>query len=104
MHYSVAQRAQEIGIRMALGARQPQVVRIVLREGLLLIGTGVGIGIGGSLALTRSLRTLLFEVGPGDPLTLCGVSLLLTGTGFLACYAPVRWATRVDPMLALRSD
>jgi predicted permease len=104
MHYSVAQRRQEIGIRMALGARQSQVVRMVLSEGLLLIATGVGIGIGGSLALTRSIRTLLFEVGPGDPLTLGAVSLLLTGTGILACYAPARRATHVDPMLALRSD
>jgi putative ABC transport system permease protein len=101
---SVAQRTQEIGIRMALGARRSQVVRMVLTEGLLLIGTGVGIGIGGSLALTRSIRTLLFEVAPGDPLTLAAVSLLLTGAGFLACYAPARRATQVDPMLALRSD
>jgi ABC-type antimicrobial peptide transport system permease subunit len=89
---------------MALGARRSQVVRMVLSEGLLLIGTGVGIGIGGSLALTRSIRTLLFEVAPGDPLTLAAVSLLLTVAGFLACYVPARRAMQVDPMLALRSD
>jgi putative ABC transport system permease protein len=104
MHYSVAQRTQEIGIRMALGARQSQVVRMVLREGLLLISTGVGIGLGGSLAVTRSIRSLLFEVGSNDPLTLSVVSLLLAGTGFLACYVPAYRATRVDPMLALRCD
>jgi len=104
MHYSVAQRTQEIGIRMALGACQSQVVRMVLRESLLLIGAGVGLGLGGSLALTRSIRTLLFEVGPGDPLTLSAVSLLLMGTGLLACYVPAHRATRVDPILALRCD
>ncbi len=104
MHYSVAQRTQEIGIRMALGARQSQVVSMVLREGLFLIGAGVGIGVGGSLLLTRSIRTLLFEVTPGDPLTLGAVSLLLAAIGLVACFAPARRATHVDPILALRSD
>ena len=104
MHYSVAQRTQEIGIRMALGAGQSQVVGMVLRESFLLIGMGVGLGLGGSLVLTRSIRTLLFEVGPSDPLTLGSVSLLLAGTGLLACYVPAHRATRVDPMLALRCD
>jgi putative ABC transport system permease protein len=104
MHYSVAQRTHEIGIRMALGARQSQVARMVLREGLLLVGVGVGIGLGGSLALTRSIRSLLFEVGPSDPLTLSVVSLVLAGTGLLACYVPAHRATRVDPMLALRTE
>jgi putative ABC transport system permease protein len=104
MHYSVAQRTQEIGIRMALGARQSQVVRMVLREGLLLVGAGIGMGLVGSLALTRVIRTLLFEVGPGDPITLGAVALLLTSTGILACYFPAHRATRVNPMLALRCD
>jgi len=104
MHYWVAQRTQEIGIRMALGARQSQVVRMVLREGFLLVGAGVGMGLAGSLTLTPLIRTLLFEIGPGDPLTLSAVSLLLTGTGLIACYAPAHRATRVDPMLALRCD
>lgn len=104
MHYSVAQRTQEIGIRMALGASRSQVVGMVLREGIFLISLGIGMGLGGSLALTRSIRTLLFEVGPGDPLTLSSVSLLLAGTGLLACYVPAHRATRVDPMLALRCD
>jgi predicted permease len=104
MHYSVAQRTQEIGIRMALGARHSQVVRMVLREGLLLVVAGVAMGIVGSLALSRVIRTLLFEVAPGDPITLSIVSLLLTGTGVLACYFPAHRATRVDPLLALRCD
>jgi putative ABC transport system permease protein len=104
MHYSVAQRTQEIGIRLALGARQSQVARMVLREGLLLVGVGVGAGLAGSVVLTTWIRALLFEVGPGDPVTLGAVSLLLTGTALLACYVPARRATRVDPMLALRCD
>jgi putative ABC transport system permease protein len=104
MHYSVAQRTQEIGIRMALGARQSQVIGMVFREGLLLVCIGLGIGLGASMVLTRSLSALLFEVGPSDPLTLSAVSLLLTCTGLLACYFPGQRATRVDPMLALRCD
>lgn len=104
MHYSVAQRRQEIGIRMALGARQAQVVGMVLREGLLLIGAGIGMGVAGSLVLTRSIRTLLFEVSPGDPLTLSIVSLLLLGTGVAACYFPAHRATRLDPLAALRCE
>jgi predicted permease len=102
MHYSVAQRTQEIGIRMALGARQLQVVQMVLREGIVLVAAGVGIGLAGSLALTRFIRSLLFEVQPGDPLTLTAVSVLLIVTGMIACYLPAQRATRVDPMLAVR--
>lgn len=104
MHYSVAQRRQEIGIRIAIGARQTDVVTMILREGLILVGVGLGIGLAGSLALARSIRTFLFEVGPGDPITLSGVSLLLVGIALLACYIPARRATRIDPMLALRCD
>jgi ABC-type antimicrobial peptide transport system permease subunit len=104
MHYSVAQRTKEIGIRMAIGARQANVVRMILREGLLLVGAGVGIGLVGSLALARSIRSLLFEVGPGDPITFSLVSLLLAGIALLACYIPARRATRIDPMFALRCD
>jgi putative ABC transport system permease protein len=89
---------------MALGAGQAQVVRMVLREGAVLISAGIGMGLAGSLALTRSIRTWLFEVGPYDPLTLGAVSLLLASTGLLARYIPVHRATRVDPMLALRCD
>lgn len=104
MHYSVAQRTQEIGIRMALGARQSQVVRMILREGLLLVSVGLGLGVAGSLALTQSIRSLLFEVGPSDPLTLIVVALLLTASALAACYVPARRVTQVDPMLALRCD
>jgi putative ABC transport system permease protein len=104
MHYSVAQRTKEIGIRMAIGARQANVVRMILWEGFLLVGAGVGTGLAGSLALARSIRSLLFEVGPGDPITLSAVSLLLAGIALFACYIPARRATRIDPMVALRCD
>lgn len=104
MHYAVAQRTKEIGIRMALGASRANVVRMILQEGILLVAAGVGVGLAGSLALSRSIRGLLFEVGAGDPITLGAVSLLLAGIASLACYVPARRATRVDPMIALRCD
>jgi predicted permease len=104
MHYTVAQRTREIGIRMALGASRAAVVRMVLHEGLVLIAAGCGIGLAGSLLFSRSIRSLLFEVGPGDPATLSAVSLLLAGIALLACYIPARRATRVDPVIALRCD
>ena len=104
MHYSVAQRIREIGIRMAMGARPANVVRMILGEGLLLVGAGAGIGFAGSFAVTRLIRNLLFEVGSGDPPTLLAVSLLLAGIALSACYLPARRATRVDPMLALRCE
>jgi predicted permease len=104
MHYSVAQRTKEIGIRMAIGASRANVVQIILAEGLLLVGVGIGIGLAGSLALSRSIRSLLFEVGPGDPITLSAVSLLLAGIALFACVIPARRATQIDPMIALRCD
>jgi len=104
MHYTVAQRTREIGIRMALGASRAAVVRMVLREGLVLVAAGCGIGLAGSLLFSRSIRSLLFEVGPGDPDTLSAVSLLLASIALLACYIPARRATRVDPVIALRCD
>jgi putative ABC transport system permease protein len=104
MHYTVAQRTKEIGIRMAIGASQSNVIQMVLREGLLLVGAGVAIGVAGSLAVSHSIRSLLFEVGPSDPITLSMVSLLLVGISLCACYLPARRATRIDPMVALRCD
>ncbi|HUB31122.1 MAG TPA: ABC transporter permease [Terracidiphilus sp.] len=104
MHYAVAQRTREIGIRMALGAGRAAVVRMVLHEGFVPVAAGCGIGLAGSLLFSRSIRSLLFEVGPGDPATLSGVSLLLAGIALLACYIPARRATRVDPVIALRCE
>ncbi|MBV8810070.1 MAG: ABC transporter permease, partial [Acidobacteriaceae bacterium] len=104
MHFAVTQRTREIGIRMAMGARPVNMLRMVLREGFLLAAVGIGIGVAGSLALTHWIRSLLFEVGPGDPATFGAVSLTLALVALLACYVPARRATRVDPMLALRCE
>jgi ABC-type antimicrobial peptide transport system permease subunit len=104
MHYTVAQRTREIGIRLALGASRATVVGMVLNEGLLLAAAGCGIGLAGSLVFSRSIRSLLFEVGPGDPATFSAVLVLLAAIALLACYVPARRATRVDPVIALRCD
>ena len=104
MAYSVSRRTREIGVRVALGAATGDVVRMILGQGLRPIFIGVAIGIGGALALTRTVESLLFGVTATDPLTFAAVTLLLVGTGLLACYIPARRATRVDPMVALRSE
>ena len=104
MHYTVAQRMKEIGIRMALGASRATVVGMVVREGLLLVAAGCGIGLAGSMIFSRLIRSMLFEVRPSDPTTLSAVSLLLVGIALFACYIPARRATRIDPVIALRCD
>ncbi|HKE26384.1 MAG TPA: ABC transporter permease [Bryobacteraceae bacterium] len=104
MHYSVVQRTQEIGIRMALGARRASVLAMVLREGLVLAVVGVSAGVAGSLALMRAISSLLFGVTPRDPLTFATVSLVLGIIALIGCYLPAQRAMRVDPMIALRSE
>ena len=104
MAYSVSRRTREIGVRVALGAGSRDVLRMILGQGLRTIFIGVAIGLAGSLALTRTVESLLFGVTATDPMTFAGVILLLVATALLACYAPARRATRVDPMVALRYE
>jgi predicted permease len=102
--YSVSQRTREMGLRMALGAQRADILRLVIRQGTGLAIIGIVFGLGGAFALTRVMRTLLFEVEPGDPLTFVTVSLLLMAVALLACWVPARRAARVDPMEALRYE
>ena len=102
--YSVSQRTREIGIRVALGARCRDVARLVFREGLILAGAGIAIGLGGAFAWTRLLRSLLFEVTPTDPATLLSVACLLLAVAAVATFLPARRAARIDPLIALRYE
>jgi predicted permease len=104
MHFFVAQRTNEIGVRMALGARQVNVLALVFRQGLTLATVGVAVGILGALALTRLLSTLLYSITPADPVTFATAPAILLVVAALACWIPARRAARIDPMLALRHD
>jgi len=101
---SVAQRTQEVGIRMALGARQGQVLRMVLGQGVTLVALGAAIGLASAIGLTRFLSSVLYGVRPADPGILAVAALLSAGAALLASYIPARRATRVDPMVALRYE
>jgi len=101
---SVQRRTQEMGIRMALGAEPASILRLVLRKGLGLALMGIAIGLAGSLALTRFLKSLLYEVSPTDPATFVVISALVLLASGVACYIPARRATRVDPLDALRYE
>ena len=102
--YSVTQRTQELGIRIALGAQRRDVLRLVLGQGARLTLLGVALGILVALAFSRLLASMLFDVSPTDPLTYAGVAGLLAVVALLACFIPARRATRVDPMVALRYE
>jgi predicted permease len=104
MALTVSQRTHEIGVRMALGASAGGVLRLVLRQGLTLVLLGLALGVAGAFALTRMMSTLLFAVEPTDPLTWLAVALTLAVVAALACFAPARRATMIDPLMALRSE
>jgi len=102
--YLVNQRTQEIGIRMALGAQMGHIMRMVLKQGMLLVLIGIGVGLGASLALTRLITKLLYKTSATDPVTFSLIAVLLIVVALLACYIPARRATKVDPLDALRYE
>ena len=104
MAYTVGQRGNEIGLRMALGADTGDVLRLVLRQGLALAAAGLAIGLAGAFAASRLLTSMLFEVKPNDPLTYAGVAALLGLVALAASYIPARRAARTDPLIALRQE
>jgi predicted permease len=104
MSYAVARRTNEIGVRMALGARGADVVRMVMKETMLLVAVGMAVGLGAALATTRLISSLLFELSPNDPVTIAAAALLMVAVAALAGYLPARRASRVDPMEALRCE
>jgi predicted permease len=104
MSYSVTRRTHELGVRMALGATRSNVLRLVVREGMVLAVVGLAVGLMAALGLARLMASLLYGVRPADPLTLLAVSLSLATVAFLASYVPARRATKVDPMIALRYE
>jgi putative ABC transport system permease protein len=102
--YSVSQRTQEIGIRMALGAAPGRVLAMLLRQGLAAAAIGLGLGLVGAIGLSRLISGLLFGVEPTDPLCFLGSALVLSVVALVACLLPARRATVIDPMLALRTE
>jgi putative ABC transport system permease protein len=104
MAYAISQRTGEIGLRMALGARRGDILRVVLNEAALIVIAGVGAGLLGSLLLTRFLQNLLFDIKPTDPLTFGALTILLAGVALLASFIPARRASRIDPLIAMRHE
>ena len=104
MSYTVSQRTREVGIRMALGGRPREILVLIIRQALMLACIGIAVGIVAALALTRAMRTLLFGVTPGDPISFTVSLVLLVAVALLASYVPARRATKIDPMIALRHE
>jgi ABC-type antimicrobial peptide transport system permease subunit len=102
LSYSVSQRTQEIGLRMALGAQSRDVLRLVIGEGMRLVGIGLAVGLAATFALSRLVASQLYGVNATDPLTFGGMALLLACVALLACWLPARRAAKTDPMTALR--
>jgi ABC-type antimicrobial peptide transport system permease subunit len=102
--YSVAQRTHEIGVRIALGAEQHDILKLIVGQGMVLVLIGTGIGLALSLVATQMLKSFLFGISATDPLTFTVVVLVLGGVALLACYLPARRATKVDPLVALRYE
>ena len=104
MSYVVAGRTREIGLRMALGAQLHQVRQLILRQGMMLAGIGLILGLAVVFVLARFLTSMLYGVSPSDPVTFLGITFLLGMVALLACYLPARRAARIDPMIAIREE
>ena len=104
MAYSLSQRTHEVGVRIALGAQRLDILRMALGEGMLIVVIGLASGLIGAVIMTRFFRSMLFDVGPTDPITFLSVSAILAGVAFFACYVPAKRATRLDPLVALREE
>jgi putative ABC transport system permease protein len=102
--YAAAQRTQEIGIRMALGAEPRDILKMVLRQSFVVVGVGLGVGLAAALAGTRVIADLIVGIKPTDPFTFVGVIVLLSTIALIACWIPARRATRVSPLAALRYE
>jgi putative ABC transport system permease protein len=104
MSFTATERTREVGIRMALGARPREVIGMLVRQGFVLVGAGLAVGLAGALAVSKLFASLIFGVHAFDPVSIGSGAAILTFGAWLACYIPARWASRVDPMEALRHD
>ena len=104
MSYAVSQRTQEIGVRMALGAQRRDILRMIGRQGAVIVASGLTVGLLAALAVGRLVSDFLVGITPSDPITYVGVSILLATVACVATYVPTRRATKIDPMVALRYE